>query len=94
MRRGALNRSCSDTSQSLFFFFTSHNDNCGELHVDADNVAGVSLARSTMTTIAKVDLQDRLKPLRQIAPGRAAIVVILSYYSQCCYFLQRVRAVS
>lgn len=49
MRRGALNRSCSDTSQSLyflFFFFTSHNDNCGELHVDADDVAGVPLARS------------------------------------------------
>lgn len=72
MRRGALNHSCSDTSQSFFFFFffTSHNYNCGELHVDADDVAGVPLTHSTTTTIAKVDLQDRLKPLLlKLLPG-------------------------
>lgn len=75
-------------------FFTSHNDNCGELHVEGDNIAGVSLTHSMKTTIMKVDLRDQLKPLHQIAPGRTAIVVILSYYPQCCYFLQCVRAVS
>lgn len=60
------------------------------MHVDSDDFAGVPPAHSTTTTIAKVDLRDQLKPLRQTAPwaggDRGHLIILLAmllFFTAC-----------